>query len=182
MNQQAEQEIVEDSVQIDPERRSAVARLAFIADPAENLNGNRNIAQKRLENIVRKYSSDEKVRSDLKEKLEKLQSRGHIKFYDDLNDDQQRVMSDASVNHWIPWDVAFKDDSLSTPCRPEFDASSRTPRGGSSLNDILVKGVADLVRLLNMRLDWTMGRSAVTGDISQAYNAIKLQEYHWQLW
>ena len=68
---------------------------------------------------------------------------------------------------------------MSTPARPVFDASSRTP-GGESLNNLLPKGVPDIVRLLDMVLGWKMGPSAFTGDIRQFYNMILLHSDYWQ--
>ena len=60
------------------------------------------------------------------------------------------------------------------------DASSHTPNGGPSLNDLLAKGNADLVDLLQMVLNWKIGESAVCGDISQFYNTLVLKEEHWK--
>ena len=68
--------------------------------------------------------------------------------------------------------------SLSTPVRCTFDASSKTP-GGTSLNQILAKGDADLASLLEMMLSWVIGKVGFSADISQFYNSILLDEEHW---
>ena len=78
----------------------------------------------------------------------------------------------------IQYDVAFKEGSISTPARPVFYASSKTP-GGSSLNDLLAKGQPDIVRLIDMVLGWRMGPSAFIGDIRQFYNTVLLHEDFW---
>ena len=98
---------------------------------------------------------------------------------DDLPTDVQQRIKSARVSYTIPWDVAFKEGSVSTPARPVFDASSKTP-GGSSLNDLLAKGQPDMVRLIDMVLGWKMGPSAFIGDIKQFYNTVLLHEDHWQ--
>ena len=75
--------------------------------------------------------------------------------------------------------MAFKEGSVTTPARWVFDASSK-PKNGYSLNDLLAKGTIELVRLLDMVLDWRCGPSALIGDIRQFYNGILLAEEHWQ--
>ena len=66
-----------------------------------------------------------------------------------------------------------------SPDRPTFDASSRTSKG-SSLNDCLAKGDAPLVDMMYMMFNWLIGPNAVTGDISQFYNTVLLDEQHWE--
>ena len=67
--------------------------------------------------------------------------------------------------------------SISTPARPTFNASKNTPQG-SNLNDVLAKGIPNLVSLLQMVLGWVAGPVAVTGDISQFYNCVQLDPAH----
>ena len=92
--------------------------------------------------------------------------------------EEKDLIENAIASYTIPWDVGFKVGYLSTPARPTFDASSKTP-GGVSLNDILAKGTADLVNLVEMVLDWLIGPCAISGDISQFYNTILLAVEHW---
>ena len=80
--------------------------------------------------------------------------------------------------YYLYWDVGFKEGSLSTPARPVFDTSARTP-GGTSLNEILAKGIATLDRLVELQLARVVGKFALTGDVSQAYNSMELDEEHW---
>ena len=111
--------------------------------------------------------------------FKKLLDKGHIVLLDDLPKELGDKIKAAKPSYTIPFDVAFKEGSVSTPARPVFDASSKTP-GGYSLNDLLAKGQPDMVRLVDMVLDWCMGKSALTGDIRQFYNTINLHEDHWQ--
>ena len=85
----------------------------------------------------------------------------------------------ASASSTIPWDVGFKETSVSTPARPTFDASSKTS-SGYSLNDCLAKGNASLIDLVSMVQNWMIGSHAVAGDISQFYNTVELDENHWK--
>ena len=103
-------------------------------------------------NVCKKYYPDEKVKLEINSAFEKLKDRGHIKFYDDLNQDQKEKLN-SETGYTIPWDIVWKESSLSTPARTVYDASSKTA-SGFSLNDILATGIPDLAKLLDVLLDW----------------------------
>ena len=76
--------------------------------------------------------------------------------------------------------------SLSTPCRPVYDASSNTkPRGdgtgGRSLNDLVVKGRVVTLNLIRMLMRFSVGAAAIQGDLKQFYASIRLLEDFWNL-
>ena len=100
-----------------------------------------------------------------------------MKLYEDLNIDQRNRI-ESKTGYTIPWDVVWKESSISTPARTVFDASSRTSTG-VSLNDVLATGIPDLVRLLDVLLDWHIGPAAFVGDVSQFYCSIGLEEKSW---
>ena len=176
--QQAEQELIERSVFIDKENSQAIAHLPFKADPKEFLSENTHIARKRLQNVCNKYHKDEPVRKTIIEAFDKLRTKGHLKFYEDLTVKQKTRLESAEIGYTIPWDLVWKESSPSTPARTVYDASSKTP-SGHSLNDLLATGVPDLVNLLELVLDWQVGPVAFVGDVSQFYCTIKLMEESW---
>ena len=176
--QEAEQELIKDSVYIDKENKRAVAYLPFKADPKEFLVDNTSIATKRLMNVCRKYHDDESVKETINKAFEKLRKKGHLKYYEDLSDDQVEKLESAPVGYTIPWDVVWKESSISTPARTVFDASSKT-RSGYSLNDLLATGIPDIVKLMELVLDWQVGPVAFVGDVSQFYCTIRLNEESW---
>ena len=59
-----------------------------------------------------------------------------------------------------------------------FDASSKTP-GGESLNNLLAKGTPEMVRLIDMMLDWSSDGRIADTDLrdSQFRSRIKLYPY-----
>ena len=124
-----------------------------------------------MENCCKKYFSDEEVKQLITDGFYKLIDRRHIIRWDDLSEDQRTKIEENPSHYFIPWDVSFKQGSTSTPCRCVFDGSSRTP-GGTSLNEILAKGNADLASLLEMVLAWVIGPIACCSDISQFYNSV----------
>ena len=115
----------------------------------------------------------------LNKSMKKLMDNGHIVLLEDLPPEQKNRILNAKSSYTIPADVAFKEGSVSTPARWVFDAGSKTALG-YSLNDLLAKGAIDMVRLVDMVIDWRMGPSAFCGDIRQFYNSILLSEEHWQ--
>ena len=178
MRQEAEQEIIRQSVSIDRNLGRAIAKLPFLTDPSDKLKDNSRVAAKRLENVCRKYSHDEDVKQMLNKSMKKLMDNGHIVLLDDLPPEQRNRILNSKSSYTIPADVAFKEGSVSTPARWVFDAGSKTALG-YSLNDLLAKGAIDMVRLVDMVMDWRMGPSAFSGDIRQFYNSILLSEEHW---
>ena len=83
--------------------------------------------------------------------MNKLIDRGHIKSIDNLPDEVREDIVNSKTSYTIPSDVAFKEESVSTPARWVFDAGSKTS-AGYSLNDILAKGTNNLILLINMVL------------------------------
>ena len=74
----------------------------------------------------------------------------------------------------------WKQNSLSTPCRVVFDASSNT---GSrfSLNDILIKGRTNMNKLVEIFIRWTTHAAALHTNVQTMYNTVKLREEDWCL-
>ena len=177
LQQEAEQELIKESIDVKPEG-FAVGKLPFILPPEKNLKSNRNIALKRLDSVLKKYCKDENMREGVIKAWDKMISKQHLVFIKDLSMEHQKMLAAAVVSYWIPWNINFKD-SISTPIRTTFDASSTT-HTGLSLNDCLAKGTPDLVELLALILEWMMGPSAFCGDISQFYPSILLDPQHWQ--
>merc|ERR1712155_80439 len=139
MRQQAEQELIRNSVKIDKKSNRVVANLPFLCDPTDKLVDNSRIAAKRLENVVCKYSSDEKIKEMLNKSMQKLFDNGHLVYLKDLPIERQLEIRNAKSSYTITADVAFKETSISTPARWVFDAGSKCSTG-YSLNDLLAKG------------------------------------------
>ena len=177
LKQEAEQNLIKESVHIDLDRQRAMARLPFKVDPRSHLQDNQYEAIKRLQNVTRKYSKDEKTKSEINAAFAKLRKKGHIRFYEDLAASQVEKL-EAETGYHLPWDVVWKESSLSTPARTVYDASSKT-KSGFSLNDVLATGVPDLARLLDVLLQWHIGPVAIVGDVSQFYCSIGLEEQSW---
>ena len=76
LRQEAEQGVIRSSVWIDKELSRAVCKLAFIADPVQNLKSNRGAATKRLDSVCRKYQREPNVKEMIVRAVEKLKNKG----------------------------------------------------------------------------------------------------------
>ena len=121
---------------------------------------------------------DKAVVQSITTTYDKLLSKGYMSFVKDLSKEEQVMLSQSELRHYLCWDIVFNPKSLSTPARPVMDASSNTP-GGTNLNDVCVKGTPQIVNLLSLILGWVVGQVAIAGDASSFYNCIKLDTSHW---
>ena len=106
-------------------------------------------------------------------------------LWEDLTDDEKKIVDSKGINHYIVWRVVFKP-SLSTPARPVFDGSQRTkPRedgsAGRCLNDAVVEGRVVTLNLVKMVLRFCVRMFALQGDLKQFYASIKLIVDQWNL-
>ena len=90
------------------------------------------------------------------------------------------MLQEHPVQHYILWRAVWKENSISTPCREVFNASSNTG-SGFSLNDIHVKGRDNMNKLVEIFIRWTTLAAALHTDVQKMYNTVKLQEEDWCL-
>ena len=138
-----------------------------------------------LQQQCKKYYGDTETKQIVLEAFEKLFKNGHAKLLSELDQEQLDQFMQKEVQHHLVWRVVFSG-SLTTPCRPVMDASSRTAfrRDGSAgkcLNDLVCKGKIESLNLLKVLLRFMTGPAAITGDLKQFYNACKLDSKQWNL-
>ena len=127
------------------------------------LSSNRDIALKVYKKICEKASKSEETRQEIVTAFEKLFRNGHAAYLEDLHVSELSKFINKPVQHFLPWRLVWKADSISTPCRPVFDASTNTRKlpddsgGGRSLNDLLCKGRIDTLNLLKMVIRFVIG-------------------------
>ena len=185
LREETEDFMIYESVNIDWEKNRIVCSFPMRGSEEEFLTSNRDIALRVLNQQCNKYKDDKETKATIKKAFDKLITNGQMIPFNDLTNEQKDLILSKPVNYWIPWRVVFKV-SLSTPCRPVFDASSNTkPRengtGGRSLNDLVVKGRVVTLNLIRMLMRFTVGGAAVQGDLAQFYASIKLLDEFWNL-
>ena len=187
LQEELEQAMIEESVVYIPEEKRVEAVLPFLDDPLNKLKPNKHIAYKILESQMRLFEKNPEMRLDALKSHDKLQTKGHVVRMKDLSEaERSRMNSTPGEGYYIPWRLHHKQNSINTPCRMVFDASSRTPNGGESLNALLAKGQNLLVKILHLLIRFKILPYAFTCDVSMAYNQIKLamefykfQKYLW---
>ena len=120
----------------------------------------------------------------VKHSHQKLVDKGFCCKVSTLSPITQKLIAEAEPKHHMVWNVVWNETSTSTPVRMVFNASCSTGKGYGSLNDLLVKGSAELKSLLVYSIQWRTGLFAMTGDVEKCYNMLSLKEiwYPFQLY
>ena len=185
LREEAEMELIRNSVVLDFEKKRIICTLPLRGPEEDFLTTNRDRALKVLEQQCRKYHSDLDTKETVLKAFRKIFDNGHAGPVENLSSEELEAFSGKQVSYYIPWRVVFSD-SLSTPCRPVLDGSSRTRqrpdgRGGRCLNDLVAKGKIDTINLVKMILRFCIGNFAFCGDLQQFYNSCKLKPEFWNL-
>ena len=182
LQEEAEQFLIEQSVSYDEERKVTVAKLPFVETVTIKLTDNYFTAKKILEGQVRQAQKRIDAVSQIEASHNKLRDKGYVVPLSELPPDL-RAAADKP-GYYIPWRTV-QSDSLSTPTRMVFDASSKTG-SGYSLNCLLAKGRNMLADMLILLHKFRFGAAAFTADVSMAYNGVLLDKnhlrYHKYLW
>ena len=182
INEEREQALIQASVDFDPGEGKLTATLPFIKDPAANLHDNKHVAKKILERNWSKLNRHPEEKKEVIQSFKKLYDRGFIQKVDDLNDSEKELMSKSLIpsgGYVIPWQVVRKRSSVSTPVRLVMNAGSRTS-SGSSLNDILAKGMNCVSSLYSTLINFRLGDGALSADIAKFYNQTRLNPEYYQ--
>ena len=180
-----ENQLIRESVNLNFEKKIIECTLPVRGSEAEFLTSNKDLATKVLTSVCKRYGNDEIVKPMILAGFKKLFDKGYAKFLHELTDKEKAAFIEKEIQYFIPWRVQFAD-SVTTPCRPVLDGSSRTRKrpdgsGGRCLNDLVVKGSVNNLNLLRMILRWLVGLFAMSGDLAQFYNACKLMAKQWNL-
>ena len=185
LREEAEMVEIRDSVRLDLKNKKIQCTLPLRGKEEDFLSPNRDRCVKVLDQQCNKYFDDDKTRESIKTAFKKLFDNGHIVKLDDISEELKVQFLHKPTQYHIPWRVVWKE-SPTTPARPVLDASSRTRKreggkGGRCLNDLVCKGKVETLHLVNLLLRFLVGQHALTGDLTQFYNACKLAAHQWNL-
>ena len=185
LREEAEMVEIRNSVKLDFDNKKIQCSLPLRGREEDFLTSNRERSVKVLDQQCNKYCKDASTRDTIVAAFKKLFDNGHAIKLCDLPEDQKNQFIHKPVQYHIPWRIAFKE-SPSTPARPVLDASSGTRRredgkGGRCLNDLVCKGKVETLNLVNLLLRFLVGSHAFSGDLTQFYNACKLNVDQWNL-
>ena len=175
LKEEREQCLIDEAVSFDPEKKVLFSSLPFIQNPDDFLKPNRHIAECILASQLKIVADNEQGRKDVIAAHDKLRSKGYVCKLTELDKQTQQLIdvNGDTTKYYIPWRMQWKQ-SLSSPGRMVFDASSMTPKG-KSLNCILAKGENKLSKLFHVLLKFRAGAEGFTADISMAYNNVWLR-------
>ena len=176
--EEVEQDLIEDTVEIDLEKREAIAYLPFTVSPEEKVCSDEKTALKVYQRQVKLLAEKPKMKETVLESERRLQNDGFVEWMNNLPDETQKMIMEAP-RYFIPWRFVQNPNSVTTPVRVVFDASMPSA-SGYSLNDLLAKGTKSLNSMLEIFIRFRCGRVALHTDAKKLYNHVKLQVCHWR--
>ena len=170
IREEIEQKQIEDSIVFDKKNKKIWVTLPKRGSEEYFLSSNRDIALKVYHKMCEKASKDPSIKDEIVKAIEKLFRTGQAIHLPDVYNERLEKFIHKPVQHYLPWRCVFKPESLTTSCRPLFDASTNTKKrsdvtGGRSLNDLLCKGRIKSMNLLRMIVRFSIGRCALVGDL-----------------
>ena len=178
LKEEVEQDLIEDTIEIDLGKKEAIAYLPFTVNPDEKLKTDEKTALKVYRRQTKLLHEKPKLKADVLESEAKLQKEGYVDWLKNLPlEIQQMIMS--ATRYLIPWRFVQNPNSVTTPTRVVFDASLVT-ESGFALNDVLAKGIKSLNSMLGIYLSFRCWRVALHTDAKKLYNHVKLRVAHWR--
>ena len=168
-----EQSLIENSVRYDPEVGRCFVRLPFLKDPIETLsakhksNSNYKQAYTWFKSMCKK---PDEMKKSLILTMEDLVQRGFLIDIEKLSVERRQVIETAPFRHFLPWNIALKPDSPSTPFRFTVDATI------SGLNPILAKGLNKMTKIPELLMRVRAYTHMWSSDITKLYNRLLLED------
>ena len=179
LQEELEQSMIEKCVHVDTEAARTVARLPFLFDPLTHLErSNEHVANRVFKSQLNVLNANESDKRSVLEFEGKLQAAGYVDYVKNLSEEMRNLIFGSPVLYFIPWRPAYKQDSVSTPCRMVFDATMSS-KGACSLNSLLAKGANSLNNLQSIIIRWSTRAHAFHTDVQKMYNRVLLSEAHW---
>ena len=174
LREEIEENLLDNCVKLDVVERKCTFKMPVIMDPAIHLSPNSGIALKMYYRVLNQLKNEaDKVEVIAAEN--KLQRLGKVEYVRNLPDDIQKMLESSPVQNFIPWNIAYKDTSVTTPCRPVWNASFPTA-SGKSLNDIVAKGRNSLNKLQEIFIRWGVHAVGFHTDVQTMYLSVELRK------
>ena len=174
LQEKFEQEAIEKSVEINLKESKVYVDLPFIKPPVATLvkkhNGDDNNYKQAHKIYVSQCRRPEVMKDSMKKVHAELIEKSFMKKLCDLDEVKQQAIRNAKFQHYMPWRIAEKPDSLSTPYRMVVDASV------TGLNDILAKGENKMSKINHILIRNRCKRHVWGSDISKLYNQLHLKD------
>ncbi|GBM42479.1 hypothetical protein AVEN_79999-1 [Araneus ventricosus] len=136
--------------------------MLLIEEDLNSLGDSRKVAEKRLEQNVRKLGKNPTMQKRYNDFLEEYENLYHM---EKMNNENL-----SAINYYMPHHGVFKPDSTSTKLRVIFNASSPTTTG-KRLNDVLLSGEI-IEDIFNIMLRFRKQQIVLIADIRQMFRQI----------
>ena len=176
--EEGEQHLVDNSVTVDTVEKVSTATLPFTADPDVRLATNKSSSLRVYFSQIKRLNKSEKDLMDAIAAEKKLQDLGYVDWLSNLDPADQDAILKSPVMHFIAWHIV-RSGSVTTPVRPVFNASAKTP-SGYSLNDILPKGTNNMNNLVEIVIRWGIKNFGYHTDVRKMYNSVLLEKKFWR--
>jgi hypothetical protein len=174
LQEKMEQEAIKKSIHIDLKNKKVFVDLPFMKNPVPALKTKHNGQSDNYGQALKVYKSQCKKPDVMKNEMTKvhknLVEKGFMAKLSDLSPSQQAIIADAEFRHYMPWRIAEKPDSVSTPYRCVVDASM------TGLNDILAKGENRMSKIPDILTRNRCRKYMWSSDISKLYNQLHLND------
>ena len=174
LQEKMEQEAIKKSVTINLKEHKVFVDLPFIKPPIPALKKRHNGEEDNFKQAHKIYQTQCRKPQHMKDEIIKVQAdlvhRGFMKKLDELDEDQRNLVQNAGFRHYMPWRIAEKPDSLSTPYRMVVDASV------TGLNEILAKGENRISKIHHILIRNRCRKFIWSSDISKLYNQLHLND------
>ena len=177
LREEIEDNILDNCVKLDVVTQKCSFKMPVIMDPVIHLSPNADTALKMYKRVLNQLK-DETSKQEVLAAESKLQRLGKVEYVRNLPVETQEMLKSHPIQNFIPWNIAYKDTSVSTPCRPVWNASFPT-RSGKSLNDILVKGSNSLNKMQEIFIRWSVHAVGFHTDVQTMYPSVDLREEDW---
>ena len=178
IREEVEEHLIKNAITIDHELQKCVAKLPVMEDPEIALAPNKHKALSVYKRQVKKLDNSPADKASILKAEKKLQDLGFVQWVKNLSVEDQEMLKNSKIQNYIPWLIAWKLNSVSSPCRPVFNASQPTDTG-KSFNDILAKGRNSMNKLQEVFMRWTMHKVAFHCDLQTWYNSVDLRKEDW---
>ncbi len=180
IKEDVEEQLIKNSIKLDVEQQIVTAKLPLLADPAVKLAPNASTALKVYKSMVKRLDKNTEDKEAVIKAELKLQNHGFVDYVTNLPEWLQIFLKESNVQNFLPWGVAYKPGSITTPARPVFNASMVTA-SGYALNDILAKGKNNMSKLVEIFIRFRTHMVGYHNDINTMYNQIKLEHPYWAM-
>jgi len=168
-----EQQFIEESVMIDVENNKVIVNYPFLRDPIEFLSarhhGPNNFSQAEKVYLSQCRKSD-LVKEGMRKVHKDLVDKGFMVKLENLETGKQEVVKNAPFQHYNPWRLVLKSDSVSTPVRMVVDPSM------TGFNFILAKGENRLGLIFTILIRCRCTEHIWSSDISKLYNQLIMDD------